>query len=41
MAVDPYLLTNARNKKLGRVGQLEEYFDALVTDLTTASKRDL
>ncbi|KAH3938518.1 hypothetical protein HBH98_249950 [Parastagonospora nodorum] len=40
MAVDLHLLTNARNKKQRRVGQLDEYFDALVTDLTTASEHE-
>jgi hypothetical protein len=41
MAVDLHLLTNTKNKRQRRVGQLEEYFEALVTDLTTGSERKL
>jgi len=41
MAVDLHLLTNSKNKKQRRVRQLKEYFDALVTDLTTASEHEL
>jgi hypothetical protein len=41
MAVDVHLLTNNKNKRQRRVGQLEEYFESLVTDLTTGSERDL
>ena len=41
MAVDVHLLTNNTNKRQRRVGQLDEYFEWLVTDLTTGSERDL
>jgi hypothetical protein len=41
MAVDLHLLTNAKNKRQRRAGQIEEYFESLVTDLTTGSDRDL
>jgi hypothetical protein len=41
MAVDVHLLTNNKNKRQRRVGQLEEYFESLVIDLTTGSERDL
>jgi hypothetical protein len=41
MAVDLHLLTNAKNKRQRRAGQVEEYFESLVTDLTTGSDRDL
>jgi hypothetical protein len=41
MAVDVHLLKNNKNKRQGRVGQLEEYFESLVTNLTTGSERDL
>jgi len=41
MAVDIHLLTNNNKKRQRRVGQLEEYFESLVTDLTTGSEKDL
>jgi hypothetical protein len=41
MAVNLHLLTNAKNKRQRRAGQIEEYFKSLVTDLTTSSDRDL
>jgi hypothetical protein len=41
IAVDLHLLTNAKNKRQRRAGQMEEYFESLVTDLTTGSDRDL
>jgi hypothetical protein len=40
MAVDLHLLTNAKNKCQRRAAQVEEYFELLVTDLTTGSERD-
>ena len=41
MAVDIHLLTNNNKKRQRRVGQLEEYFESLVTDLTIGSEKDL
>jgi hypothetical protein len=41
MAVNLHLLTNAKNKRQRRAGQIKEYFKSLVTDLTTGSDRDL
>ena len=41
MAVNLHLLTNSKNKRQRRAGQVEEYFESLVTDLTTGSDRDL
>jgi hypothetical protein len=41
IAVDLHLLTNTKNKRQRQVGQLEEYFEALVTDLTTGSEGEL
>lgn len=41
MAVDVHLLTKTKNKRQRRVGQLEEYFESLVIDLTVGSEGDL
>jgi hypothetical protein len=41
MAVDLHLLTNAKNKRVKRVSQVDEYFDALLMDCTNASNDDL
>jgi hypothetical protein len=41
MAVDLHHLINTKNKRQRRVVQVEEYFESLVTDLTTGSDRDL
>jgi hypothetical protein len=41
MAVDLHHLINTKNKRQRRVGQVEEYFESLVTDLITAIDRDL
>jgi ribosomal protein S27E len=41
MKVDLHLLTNHTNKRQRWVGQLEEYFEALVVNYTTSSERDL
>jgi hypothetical protein len=40
MAVDLHLLTNTKNKRQRQAGQVEEYFESLMTDLTTSSERD-
>ena len=40
MAVDLHLLTGDKNKRQRRVGQLEEYYEALGIDLNTTNERD-
>ena len=39
-AVDTYLLTGNKNKRQRRIGQIEEYYESLDTDLNAANKRD-
>jgi hypothetical protein len=41
MQIDLHLLTNHTNKRQRRIGQLEEYFEALVVDYTVGSETDL
>jgi hypothetical protein len=41
MQIDLHLLTNHTNKRQRRIGQQEEYFEALVVDYTVGSERDL
>jgi hypothetical protein len=41
MAVDLHLLTNAKNKRVKRVSQVNKYLNALLTDYTNASNDDL
>lgn len=41
MAVDLHLLTNSKNKRQKRVSQLDEYFDALLSNYTSASEQEL
>jgi hypothetical protein len=40
-AVDTHLLTGNKNKRQRRVSQVDEYFEALYTDLNTTSESDI
>jgi len=39
-AVDTHLLTGNKNKRQRRIGQIEEYYESLDTDLNAANERD-
>jgi hypothetical protein len=39
-AVDAHLLTGNKNKRQQRIGQIEEYYKSLDTDLNAANERD-
>jgi hypothetical protein len=41
MAVDTHLLTGNKNKRQRCVSQVDEYFEALYTDLNTTNESDI